>query len=241
MRSTLAIDTTQPEIHVALLTDGKILAEYSARDGMIVENLLSLVELILSENKLKIEAINRIVICNGPGSYTGIRSGLSTVFGFQKGSSSNLELISVNSIFARSVKTFSDSQIVLGHLSANKTEDYVAGYRLIKSANIFKSDSEICIDNDLLKFEEVLAPVAVNKEGLVSLKDQLENSLNAQVKIFDCAEILDNKVGNIAGSLGWASFCNSRAVVVGKIEPLYVKGVQAMTLLDRGVRVDTPI
>lgn len=239
MFSTLAIDTTQPEIHVALLTDGKISAEFSAKDGMIVENLLSLIELILTENKLKIEGISRIAICSGPGSYTGIRSGLSTVFGLEKALNPNLQIVSVNSIFSRSIKEFAKNKIVLAHLHANKTEDYVAAYSLKSPVSIFKSESEIVTNWDTLGFEEILKPTVVGKEKLKNLVDELNRSHKEDVQLFDCAQILDRKIGNIAGSLGWASFCNCPAVVTDKIEPLYVKAVQALTLSERGVLVDS--
>jgi tRNA threonylcarbamoyl adenosine modification protein YeaZ len=240
MLSTLALDTTQPEIHVALLTAGKISAEFSAKDGMIVENMLSLIELILSENNLKIEEINRIAICSGPGSYTGIRSGLSTVFGFKKALNPNLEVVSVNSIFSRSIKELAKHKIVLGHLHANKTEDYVAAYCLKKPESIFKSESEIIANSDGLIFEEIIKPTVVAKEELKNLVDKLSRSHKEDVQLFDCEQILHRKIGNIAGSLGWASFCNSPAVITNKIEPLYIKAVQALTLSERGVSVDSP-
>jgi tRNA threonylcarbamoyladenosine biosynthesis protein TsaB len=77
---TLAIDTSDPRGSVALLKDGAVVArrthdntqDYSAW-------LLPAVDAALSEAKTKMEQLDLLAVSTGPGSFTGLRVGLTTV------------------------------------------------------------------------------------------------------------------------------------------------------------------
>jgi tRNA threonylcarbamoyladenosine biosynthesis protein TsaB len=73
----LKIDTSeQNQIEVILEIDGKekIIKEKFLKGSEI---LLPSINKLLTENNLKIEDVNKVFVKRGPGSYTGIRVGLS--------------------------------------------------------------------------------------------------------------------------------------------------------------------
>jgi tRNA threonylcarbamoyladenosine biosynthesis protein TsaB len=75
----LAIDTSSKVIHIALLNKSKIFSmEKDVRHGGY-EDVLCLIKKVLTRNRVKIEDINCFGICVGPGSFTGIRIGLSLI------------------------------------------------------------------------------------------------------------------------------------------------------------------
>jgi len=79
----LAIDTTTPAGSVALLGDGALLAEINAESGLThSERLLATVEAVLASQKIALSAVDGFAVAAGPGSFTGIRIGLSTVKSF---------------------------------------------------------------------------------------------------------------------------------------------------------------
>lgn len=75
----LYIDTSKPETKIALYNKSQLVAEKTwLSDKNQSEELLSEIEKILKRNKIKKSDLKKILIVNGPGSYTGLRVGLST-------------------------------------------------------------------------------------------------------------------------------------------------------------------
>lgn len=78
MSKIIYIDTTSTEyIEAALEIDGvmKNIRQKSERDKAQV--LLGMIDDLLNESDIKIQEINKIAVNRGPGSYTGIRVGLT--------------------------------------------------------------------------------------------------------------------------------------------------------------------
>jgi tRNA threonylcarbamoyladenosine biosynthesis protein TsaB len=79
----LALDTTTGSGSVALLEDTRLLAEINAESALTHSaRLLRAVDYLLKKNGLEIKDIDGFAVAAGPGSFTGIRIGLSTVKAF---------------------------------------------------------------------------------------------------------------------------------------------------------------
>lgn len=77
----LGIDTSTNNCSVGVVADGKILARRAEIGrSMASERLISLIEEVL-EKSVPMQAIDAIAVSIGPGSYTGLRIGLSTAKG----------------------------------------------------------------------------------------------------------------------------------------------------------------
>jgi tRNA threonylcarbamoyladenosine biosynthesis protein TsaB len=71
---TLALDASTYEGDVALLDDGRVVAEQAAAmKGRESEQLMPAVAAVLQHAKLDLGAVNRIVCGAGPGSFTSLR------------------------------------------------------------------------------------------------------------------------------------------------------------------------
>lgn len=78
----LAIDTSGPVCGVAVMADGAIVYEASAINRMTHSvNLLPMIDAACQSAGLTIADMNRIAVVAGPGSFTGVRIGVSTVKG----------------------------------------------------------------------------------------------------------------------------------------------------------------
>lgn len=76
----LALDTTAAVATAALFRDGTLVAEREADAGKKhAETALPLIETILEENGVTIEQIDLFAVDIGPGSFTGVRIGVSLV------------------------------------------------------------------------------------------------------------------------------------------------------------------
>lgn len=75
----LAIETTGAFASVALMKDDRIIAHISGNDRFShLQNLMPQVDAVIKESKLSLDDVNGIAVSCGPGSFTGIRIGISS-------------------------------------------------------------------------------------------------------------------------------------------------------------------
>jgi tRNA threonylcarbamoyladenosine biosynthesis protein TsaB len=78
MKNVLIIDTTNnKEMTVGLRIDGKEIIEKRPLDTRKAQVVLPMLEEMLTKHKLGLKDITKIEVNPGPGSFTGIRVGLS--------------------------------------------------------------------------------------------------------------------------------------------------------------------
>jgi tRNA threonylcarbamoyladenosine biosynthesis protein TsaB len=78
MKTILLIDTTNnKEVTVGLKIDGKEFVERKPLDTRKAQVVLPMLEKMLQENSLELKDLTAIEVNPGPGSFTGIRVGLS--------------------------------------------------------------------------------------------------------------------------------------------------------------------
>jgi len=74
----LIIDTTGKEVEIALLANGKSDSIRWDGAGNLSETLLLKIGELLKRNSTDKQKISKIVVSTGPGSYTGLRIGVTT-------------------------------------------------------------------------------------------------------------------------------------------------------------------
>jgi tRNA threonylcarbamoyladenosine biosynthesis protein TsaB len=125
---TLALDTATQVASVAV-TDGKdILAEITlgpARSHS--ERILPAIDLLLTEVGLTIGGIDTIAVSKGPGSFTGLRIGLSLAKGLAGGR--NIPLVSVSTLRVLAEQAILHRGFVTPLLSAQRGQFYAALYK----------------------------------------------------------------------------------------------------------------
>src|SRR5882724_10371574 len=78
-----ALDTSTTSGSFALLRDGAILAQSVVLpDEPYSPNLLRCAALLLEGTRISLEQIDLFAVCAGPGSFTGLRVGLTAVKGW---------------------------------------------------------------------------------------------------------------------------------------------------------------
>lgn len=82
MAVILCIETSTEVCSVALSADGKLLVEREDKSGKNHATLLTrFVEEVMAEKKFQFSQLDAIAVSGGPGSYTGLRIGVSTAKG----------------------------------------------------------------------------------------------------------------------------------------------------------------
>lgn len=99
MALILNIETSTSVCSVALARDGQLVALKENKEGMNHATMLTVyIDSILKENNLTPTDLDAVAISMGPGSYTGLRIGVSTAKGICYGA--NVPLIAVSTLQA---------------------------------------------------------------------------------------------------------------------------------------------
>jgi tRNA threonylcarbamoyladenosine biosynthesis protein TsaB len=75
----LAFETAMQTLTISLYIDGEIQTVIGEKELQHLSSLIPLTEKILSKKGLKIKDIDMLFVCEGPGSFTGIRIGITSV------------------------------------------------------------------------------------------------------------------------------------------------------------------
>jgi tRNA threonylcarbamoyladenosine biosynthesis protein TsaB len=121
MSVLLAIDTAAPRLQLALLRDGdhvEILVE-DTQTGQ-AERLFPALGELLARADIAYADLTRIAVTTGPGSFTGLRIGLSAARGF--GLALDIPVLGIPSLLALSLAARCDAIAVL--LDARRDETY---------------------------------------------------------------------------------------------------------------------
>ena len=75
----LGIDTSSMAASVAVIEDNKLICEYTINTKKThSQKLMPMIENMLSLSDLNVREIDAIAVCEGPGSFTGLRIGMAT-------------------------------------------------------------------------------------------------------------------------------------------------------------------
>lgn len=104
----LAIDTSGPVCGVAILTDAGIAYECAAVNKLTHStNLMPMVEAAFASTGLTIQDMDRLAVVTGPGSFTGVRIGVSTAKGLAHGAGKPCVAVDALEAMAAGVGEFS--------------------------------------------------------------------------------------------------------------------------------------
>ncbi|WP_047998964.1 tRNA (adenosine(37)-N6)-threonylcarbamoyltransferase complex dimerization subunit type 1 TsaB [Lactiplantibacillus herbarum] len=125
----LAIDTSNRPLSVAVLEDTTILATTTTNIGRNHSStLLPIIENLMAQAGLQPADLDRIVVATGPGSYTGIRIGVTTAktLAFTL----NKELVGVSSLAALAGNVVKEGQLVVPLFDARRDNIFTGLYRI---------------------------------------------------------------------------------------------------------------
>ena len=120
----LAIDTSNEYLSLALEVEGK---RFSSLDKVLNKQshyIIEKINTLIKEANINLSQISLIAYVEGPGSFTGLRVGLSVALGLAYGINAKLVAIPSFAIYARASKEKSD---ILVGIDARLNQIYLAG------------------------------------------------------------------------------------------------------------------
>ena len=147
----LAIDTSTTHSSCAVMEDNNIVGDFSINQSMSHnEILLVMVDEMLKKLNIDIEDIDLFVAVTGPGSFTGIRIGVTVVKALAM--ALNKPIVAVNTLDALSFGVFSDKKKI-PLIDARGERVYYGVYEGINNKNIV-APALLTIDELLEEFSD---------------------------------------------------------------------------------------
>lgn len=219
----LALDTTTPSGSVALLQEGKLIGEVCGESPQSHSGkLLGMVELLLRQHGLEVGRIDGFAVAAGPGSFTGIRIGLSTVKSLAFASGKPVAPVSTLTALAWKLKE-PDGRLIIPMLDAKKGEVYAAlmeskgkGLEEVIPQGAYGPERFLSLLPSRRVMHFIGTGVQVYKEKILAyIKDKARFSPRS---LFIAAEV---------GFIGCELLRRNQGVAYNALEPLYFRKSQA--------------
>ena len=124
----LAVDTATKSCSVAVIDGDTLLAESTSFNGQThSRHLLNIIDTVLGQAGLKIAQLDGFAVSIGPGSFTGLRIGISSVKGLAF--SLNKPVVGVSSLQTLAFQCKQNPYLICPILDARKQEVYFCHYR----------------------------------------------------------------------------------------------------------------
>ncbi|MDA3880446.1 MAG: tRNA (adenosine(37)-N6)-threonylcarbamoyltransferase complex dimerization subunit type 1 TsaB [Prolixibacteraceae bacterium] len=159
MAKILCIETSTEVCSVAISENGIITSVKEDTSGMNHSKMLTVfIDELLKENQLEATSFDAVAVSEGPGSYTGLRIGVSVAKGFCYGA--GIPLIAVSPLQAMTYavrekfdNVFSENDLFIPMIDARRMEVYCAAFN-VKSKQLTNTSAEIVDEHS---FSEVLS------------------------------------------------------------------------------------
>jgi tRNA threonylcarbamoyladenosine biosynthesis protein TsaB len=218
----LAVDTTTPHGSVAVLDDDRLLAEIGiASVTTHSSRLLSSIDLLLESVGLDIRAVEGFAVTPGPGSFTGIRIGLSTVKSFAF--ASNRPVAPVSSLRALAWKFRESPVFAAPMLDAKKGEIYAALFEVSAEGMVEIIPQGAYAPDAFLASFPADRPVTIIGDGVRVCGDRISAALGPRAKISLRSPFIAAEVGLLSRAILTAG----EGVSAEALEPLYYRSSQA--------------
>ena len=170
----LGIDTSSPTGSVALVDNDDVISESLLNSSKnYSDKLLIEVDAVLNSSKTKLNQINGFVITTGPGSFTGLRVGMSLLKGLIL--ATQKPFASVNTLDAYAETVQPGPYAICPVLDARKKEVYTALYNSKNGLCVRETPDQAITPMELC--DQIKKPTAFVGNGLVAYRELLSSRL----------------------------------------------------------------
>ena len=170
----LGIDTSSPAGSVALVDNDDVISESLLNSSKnYSDKLLIEVDAILNSSKTKLNQIDGFVITTGPGSFTGLRVGMSLLKGLIL--ATQKPFASVNTLDAYAETVQPGPYAICPVLDARKKEVYTALYNSKNGLCVRETPDQAITPMELC--DQIKKPTAFVGNGLVAYRELLSSHL----------------------------------------------------------------
>ena len=228
--SILAIDTATQVSSVAVLKEGRLLAELTMQGKLThSETLLPHIEQVLKMAAVAKEELTGIAVSNGPGSFTGLRIGLAAAkaMSYVLG----IPLVGVSTLQALAYQLPAPGVRVMCLLDAQKGNAYVESYR-------WENNSLQVVDSvQVAKITDIVAACANMNEQVILLGDAVQKKVAGKLELPANVSVAPPHIvmprAACVAMLGQEKLMAGETDNVMDLEPVYIRRSEAEVLWEK--------
>ena len=213
MSFILSIETATKNCSIALSNEGKTIAlkEIANQNFSHAEKLHVFIEEILTENQITFKDLIALAVSKGPGSYTGLRIGVSSAKGLCY--ALNIPLISIDTLASLAKQITIEEGIIIPMIDARRMEVYAAFFN--SKFEMIKEVEALVVDES--SFSDINDTIHLIGDGALKFKETLTDD---KFKFHD--EIVYPSANEMS-SLAFIKYKKSDYENVAYFEPYYLK------------------
>ena len=227
----LSVDTSSNVASVAITDDEKLICEITVNTKKThSQTIMPMIDSALKQSELEISDIDLIASANGPGSFTGLRIGVSAVKGLAFGR--DIECIGVSTLHALALNADDEKRgsIICPVMDARRNQFYNALFSCNGKGNL----KRLCEDR-AISFDELCTELENKYSGknIVAVGDGAElfmSLLKKETKDIDARLARNDKIFQNAYSVAKAAVLereDGKEYSAEKLLPVYLRLSQA--------------
>jgi len=222
----LICDTSNSVCSTGILENEKLISKNEIDNGKThSENFMILVKKSLEDARLKLKDINAIGVVVGPGSFTGIRIGVSSLKAMAE--VNNIKMISVYSLESLAANEYKSASVICSLIDARNNQVYCGIFdgEINKKEEFIADDIDVCLEV-LKKYDDIIFV----GDGTVLHKELIKRALNDR-KIRFSEKNKQNAEG--LGIIVYKKMLKGDFLDADSIIPVYLRKSQAERMKDR--------
>lgn len=231
----LSIDTSSKICSVSILEDNEIIIEKHLDNELThSQKLMPLIDEILKSNNITLSDLDLFACSVGPGSFTGVRIGVSTVKAFND--VTNIPIVAVSSLESLAYNTLdsnykNDAKLVLSIIDAKNDNVYYGLFK--RNDDTFTLVEEL----DAKNIDEMIETLKkYHSSSILFVGDGAEKHQYHLLKHFSRATFVEDKhnrqTSTSVGKAGFHHYINGNYGDSNSISPLYLRKSQAERALE---------
>lgn len=182
----LGVDSTATSASAAIYSDGKILSVNFSNTGLThSQTLLSMIDSALKNAGVDIKDIDVFAVSNGPGSFTGVRIGVSAVKGLAQPLNKKCVPISTLKVIAKPLENTGCYAVAV--MDARCNQVYTAQFDCSAGFERVTEDAAMTIDELTVDLKKVTQPIVLIGDGAQvtynKMKDEIPGVVMAPLSI----------------------------------------------------------
>lgn len=223
----LAIDSSAKSASASIIENEKVLCEFYINSGLThSETLMPMIKDLLTVTNTEINTIDAFAVSTGPGSFTGIRIGISSVKGMAF--ALNKPCISVSTLEAIAYNAINFEGIICPVMDARCNQVYNAIFK-IKDGKL-----ERLVKDRAILIDDLFLGLSKYNEKVIFIGDGADLCYNKSWKNFDAVladESVKYQTAKSVALLARKMFLDKKSILASDLVPTYLRMPQAERIL----------